>query len=285
MEYPVKKTTTLEEMSFDGMTARILEKRPSHDPEQTLHRFEITLGAFGAHSTISFPLGTPAMARMMADAMTRTAERMESQPLAGGKYPTFKREQPLHRTVKVRDGLRLRPVFTYAYVTGPWTTGSNILGVDWLDDQDQVVRFEPVKPHQDHGSGGSGSKPFYAPHEIGRRTRDVMVERAARADVGALEALPVDDEITTIGRRYVDRDADPAVLVEGDPAEEVGRLIDSLSMKAEEREIAQVIRTFHNMPVIRRDKDERRRFTQRLANHFGWEPQEAAALVRRYKAD
>lgn len=280
MEYPVKKTTTLEEMSFDGMTARILEKRPSHDPEQTLHRFEITLGAFGAHSTISFPLGTPAMARMMADAMTRTADRMESQPLAGGKYPTFKREQPLHRTVKVRDGLRLRRVMTYEYVTGPWTTGSDILGVDWLDDKDQVVRFEPLERRRSHGTGGSGGEPFYQPDEIGRRRREVLV---ARANAGAPGTLPVDDEITTIVSRYVDQDADPAVLVEGDPAEEVGRLIDALPMKAEEREIAQVIRTFHSMPVIRRDKDERERFIRRLALHFRWEIREAAALVRRYK--
>lgn len=283
----MKTTTTLEEMHFSGsdgpgMTVRILEKRPGYDPETTRHTLEFEHGA-----RIGLPLGTAKMARYIGEAIIRTADRMDQQPRAGGKYPMFRR-MGLTDVVSIRGGLRLRPVYEHTTVRGANSTGADILGVDWLDENDRVVRFEPMRPHHHHGAGGTpaaGEKPLYEADEIGLTVTEVIRRRTeAGKPTDRIAIHPNQREFTTIASRYVrpgDRietsiDPSPAIISE---------IVHGLPTDADEGTIMVAIRTFYALPVVRKDREWREAFAKALGEHLRWAPKKVADLIARTKAN
>lgn len=185
------KTTMLEELNFDsgnsGMHLRVFRKKSTWDfngkPYESIKfRAEVAHGAFGEDSVMSFPLGTPTMARYIANALLRTADAMEQENPEAWKYSPFDRLND-YSVYSVRNGLRRRRVFRVEMVTGPNSTLSEYLGIDWLDTSGKVVAFE--KPERDGeessgmGCSSEGGKSLYDDHEIGMTVRDVHAARKA----------------------------------------------------------------------------------------------------------
>lgn len=277
----MKKTTTLEEMHFSGrdgpdMTMRILEKRPGYDPEATHHTLEFDHGA-----RIGLPLGTSKMARYIGEAIIRTADRMDQQPRAGGKYPMFGRLD-LADAVRVRSGLRLRPVYEHTTVTGLGSTGAHILGVDWLNEDDEVTRFEPMNRQHTHGSGGTAA--CFTQEEIGLPLTEVIRRRKeAGQDVERIAIFSGHREFTTIVARYVDPGARPETIAPP-YGEIISEIVHGVPKDADDGEIMIAIRTFFALPKVRRDRVWREAFTEALYNHFQRPAAEIANLIARAKA-
>ena len=293
----MKKTTTLEEMIFDGrdgsgMTFRVLEKGAGWDPEATYHKLEID-----ADVTLGFPLGTPQMTRMMGEALIRTADRMDAQPRAGGRYPLF-RNVDVVGSVRMRGGLRMRPVYEHTCVTSRYSVGRRLLGIDWLDAEDFVVRYEPIQSDR-HPSGSGGSEAQFTEDEVGMMLSEVTKKRAAAGLPDHLYASRNHEEITTIQTRYVvpgacagdlrfigvGRKNDPLPLEdpEGDLAL-IHRVADNIE-PGNNNLIHTTIRTFYALPFLRRDQEARRTFAERLASNLGWTLADTKALISRIRAD
>lgn len=282
----MKTTTTLEEMHFSGadgpgLTMRILEKRPGYDPEATRHTLEFEHGA-----RIGLPLGTPAMARYIGEAIIRTADRMDQQPRAGGKYPMFRR-MGLADVVNIRGGLRLRPVYEHTTVRGPNSTGADLLGIDWLDDSDDDVRFEALPRHQHHGAGGTparGEAPLYEDDEIGLMVTEVISRRlAAGKSIDRIAIHPNQREFTTIVSRYVRPGENPETSIDPSPSI-ISEIVYGLPKDADVNTIRVAIRTFYAIPGYRRNREWRETFAQALAEHLGWKPLDVKTLITFTKA-
>ncbi|USN13851.1 hypothetical protein PAPPERLAPAPP_01770 [Brevundimonas phage vB_BpoS-Papperlapapp] len=277
----MKKTTTLEEMHFSGthgasMTVRILEKRPGYDPDATLHTLEIDHGA-----RISLPLGTAQMARYIGEAIVRTADRMEKQDHAGGKYPMFRRFD-LSDVVSVRAELRLRPVYQHTTVRGAGSTGADLLGVDWLDEDDEVVHFKPLTPHHHHGASGSESR--FTQDEVGLMLAEVIRRRTEAGQATDRIAIhPNHREFTTIHHRYVAPGADPEIIIAPSPAI-ISEIVYGLPEDADEHTIMTAIRTFYAIPGYRRNRSWREAFRDALGEHLGQGPADISRLIARAKA-
>lgn len=278
----MKKTKTLEHLSFDssdsGLTLRVLEKRAAWNPEQTDYRAEVSHGAFGQHSIMSFPLGTPRMARYIAEALMRTADHMERQPLAGGEYSPFRRLRP-RDVLHVRGGLKARRVYRKETVVSRYSTRRDFLGLDWLDESDQVVRFESCPESAPEGGGVCGSDPAYAEHEIGLTLEQVKTLRQAKGEASKLLSRVL--EVTTIDYRYVDPGVDPELV---QPLDETQVIIDRLHPDLGKYEVQNLIRTFYALPVIRRDPIARKYFAEELTLAMGWTVEQSQAAIRAAKA-
>ncbi|USN15471.1 hypothetical protein KIKIMORA_03290 [Brevundimonas phage vB_BpoS-Kikimora] len=279
----MQKTKTLEHLLFSssdsGLTLRVLEKRPGWAPEQTDYRAEISHGAFGQNSVMSFPLGTPRMARYIAEALMRTADHMERQPLAGGKHSPFRRLEPSD-VLQVRAGLTARRVYQKETISSRYSTTRTFLGLDWLDEDDQVVRFEPGRESaSENGGGVHGSEPLYDESDIGLTVEQAKAVRRARGQ--SCEWLSRSLEVTTLDYRYVEPGADPEIIPVLD---ETQTIIDRLHPDLGTFEVRRLIQTFYRLPVIRKDPAARRVFAEAVSAKMNWSVEETQAAIRAAKA-
>lgn len=299
----MKKTTTLEEMHFGrrdgpGMTMRVLEKGAGWDPGATFHKIEFDTGAL---ASFGVSLGTAKMTRLMGEALIRTADRMDAQPSAGGRYSLF-RDEDLIQTVRMRGGLRMRPVYQKTIVQNLHDTGRRLLGIDWMDDEDFVVRFEtvPSDAYPRYACGSTESEPTFAEDEIGMTLEQVTKHRLA-------QGLPDPDfvttkyhpEITTIQTRFVAPGVDPAdltyigierrtsPLLLAQPAMSLAFIqeVADIAEAGDDQLIRTAIGTFYALPFLRRQPEARKYFAERLALNIFKPLEETRELIRRVKAD
>ena len=277
-----KKTTILEELHFDsgnsGMTLTILEKRRGYDPNQTDYRLEIRHGAFGQDSVLSFPLGNAQMANYMADALARTANHMETQPHPGGKYLPFTRLSP-DMVLSIKGGLRRRNVYEHTIVTGPNSYGGHLLGLDWLDEDDNIVEFEPLTRRRAGGASGTdgGGAAQFQDDEIGRPLAEIDAKRPSK--YGGAILHPSNREFTTTQARYVNPGEDPAIYTP-DP-EAPRKIVEGLPLDSDEHALMVAIRTFYALPAIGRDAHERRRFGEAMMEKFSLDQDRWLSLLSR----
>lgn len=218
------RTRITEELHFDVdggyLKLRIFEKQRLSVGEQAVdYRLESQLGASGQYATYSFPIGSPQCARLLSEALARTADRMEVEggPIVGGKYPTFRQKQPYRHVMSIKDGMRARDVFEERTIISPHDVSAHFLGIDWLDEKGNFVRFEPLPRTRSHGAGGSMRS--YLDAEVGMTLKQAREQRKAQGldqDV-SLYPHPHQIEVTSFSTRYVKVGADPAIF---DPLED-----------------------------------------------------------------
>lgn len=293
----MKKTTTLEELHFGrrdgpGLTMRVLEKGAGWDPGATFHKIEFDTGAIGSFGV---SLGTAKMTRMMGEALIRTADRMDAQPHAGGRHSPFRDEALIH-TVRMRGGLRMRPVYQKTIVQNLHGTGRRLLGIDWMDEFDCVVRFEAIASDAPYVGGSTGSEPTFTEDEIGMTLEQVTAHRLAKGlpDPNFV-TTKYHPEITTIQTRFVAPGGDPADLADigvhvNDgkhlyPDLALVRLVADIAEPGNDNLIHTAIRTFYALPFLRRNQEARKVFAERLTFNLYWTLDQTRALIGRVKAD
>lgn len=293
----MKKTTTLEELHFGrrdgpGLTMRVLEKGAGWDPGATYHKIEFDTGAIGSFGV---SLGTAKMTRMMGEALIRTADRMDAQPHAGGRHSPFRDEALIH-TVRMRGGLRMRPVYQKTIVQNLHGTCRRLLGIDWMDEFDCVVRFEAIASDAPYVGGSTGSEPIFTEDEIGMTLEQVTAHRLAKGlPDPAFTSTRYHPEITTIQTRYVRPGFDPANLTDIgvhvndakqlNPDLDLVRSVADIAIGGEDVLTRTAIGTFYALPSLRRNQEARLAFARRLAFNLGRSLEETRELIRRVKAD
>lgn len=214
------KTKLLEELYFDsgnsGMSLRTVKKTKSYEGHDGKSRttinyhMEYSHGAFGERTVVNIPLGNPKMARYIAEAILRTASTMEKEGSDIWKYSPFRTDE--RYVFAVKDGLRKRSVYRVEMVSGPNSTSSDLLGIEWLDDTGRYVYHEEYNDSS-HGHGmcavqECGEPDLFQPHEVGKSLKDVHAARlAADPEYHTYWTDPLEKKNKAV--RYVDVGVDP----------------------------------------------------------------------------
>lgn len=214
------KTKLLEELYFDsgnsGMSLRVVKKTTTYENSagkarsSIRYQMEYSHGAFGENTVVTIPLGNPKMARYIAEAIMRTANTMEKEGSDAWKHSPFARLKD-YSVLAVKDGLRRRRVYRVEMVTGPNSTSSDLLGLEWLDESGRYVYHEVSDSDHGHGSdciSEDDAPDLYAPHEIGKSLREVHAARLA-ADPTYTTYWNDRSERSDQTCRYVDVGVDP----------------------------------------------------------------------------
>ena len=159
------------------------------------YRFEVTHGAFGENSRMSFPL-SPCMVDFLIGAFTNLKQRMEEVP---ARETAFERNTSPLRSLHFTNGLKVEQVYGPEVVTDPYSSASYFLGTRLLDPMSGAevafIPFDGEGEQEGRFSGGcsdASGTPLYREEDIGKPVTEVERIKPSRPIQPGIDTLDTD---------------------------------------------------------------------------------------------